>query len=196
MATMAETWTTRSRFRAELRTVLDELVNDATKDVKGGSWDGVPVVTRKDLDEAIEAAFGLPIPPPDERTAEVSTPAVVLVSAFCPRCSLPATIPVTIGPELRVDADGAEIRLKAKAKARSHTCGQLLLPVALDGQTDFGLDDIVTSNDALTDAERADEPATETEACPYPGCVLTAEHEGDHEHNPEPPADGPDQARP
>ena len=84
------------------------------------AWEGVPVVTRRDLDEIVGAVFAQPLPAPSENTAEVSTPAIVIVWAVCPRCAISQPIAVTIHPELLVDDDGAELRIKAKAKARTH----------------------------------------------------------------------------
>ncbi len=151
---------TRAMMLASYRKGLQDLIEDATQrpgarlDDDGvvtmtlGDWDGVPVVTRKRLDEAVDAVFGLPVPAPDERRAEVSTPAMVWVSAVCPRCAIPQVILMTVHPELLVDDDGSELRVKAKAKGVSHTCGQLPLPVAepgapADGQGSFELEDII-----------------------------------------------------
>lgn len=109
----------------------------------------VPVLTRRDVDEAIAAVWSQAIPMPEETAAEVHTPSSVLVWAICPRCSLAQAILVTIKPELLVSDEGSELRVKAKAKGRTHICGQLALPVAATDQESLGLDD---------------EPATEGEA--------------------------------
>jgi hypothetical protein len=146
--TMPETTVTRARMVRAYAEALQGLIGDATQqvgDVRGedgelamnlGDWDGVPVVTRKRLDEAVRAAFGLPVPAPEERAVEVSTPATVMVWAACPRCAIPQVILMSVHPELLVDDDGSELRVKAKAKGVSHTCGQLPLPAAADADPD------------------------------------------------------------
>lgn len=90
---------------------------------------GLRVVVRKDVDEAITAIFSQLVPMPIETTAEVHTPATIIVSAICPRCSLAQPIAMTINPELLIDDSGSELRIKAKAKGRTHICGQMPLPV-------------------------------------------------------------------
>lgn len=101
----------------------------------------VPVLTRRDVDEAIAAVWSQAIPMPEETSAEVHTPASIVVWAVCPRCSLAQPIVVTIKPELLVSDEGSELRVKAKAKGRTHICGQLPLPVVADGQESLGLDE-------------------------------------------------------
>ena len=183
-------FSTRAAFRADLERNLRALTTDARKEVAGGEWDGVPVVTIKDLDEAFAAVFDAPLPPPSSLRAEVRTPASVVVSAECPKCHLSAVIPVTIGAVLVVDGDGAELKLKAKAKARTHVCGQLGLDDVAGEQGSFELDDIVgAARDAVADAEQADDEAGDeitaaTEACPFPGCVRQVDHKGKHDVRP------------
>lgn len=109
-------------------------------------WAGVPVVTRKDLDEAIRAVFGYPVPAASETEAEVRTPAYVLVAAVCPRCHIAQDISVEINPELLISNDGSELRLKAKAKGRTHLCGQLPMPTN-------GHDAQATLDEVLDDSE-------------------------------------------
>lgn len=88
------------------------------------------VLTRKDVLEAVAAVFDQPLPPPPNDHAEVATikgKATVTVAAECPECGIAHPILLQIGPELLVDNDGKELRIKAKAKGRPHTCGQLPL---------------------------------------------------------------------
>ncbi len=162
---------TRRELRDAYLEALRALVEDATREVPSGEWEGVPVLTRKDLDEAIAAVFGVPVPAPDETWAEVRTPATVIVSAICPKCSVPTAISVHMHPELVVDDTGAEIRVKGKSKARAHVCGQLPLPetapAEADGQQAFDLDDLV--------GERCGEPLEGADPCSLP-----AGHEGGH----------------
>jgi len=158
------------------------------QEVEGGSWDGVRVVTAKDLAEALAGD----LPPASLFSAEVRTPARIAVDAVCPRCGIPSTIGVEIHPELVVDDDGAELRVKAKAKARTHLCGQTRLDEAADSdQMSFEIGDIVGSPDASevdfgegapADAdEGVDEgPQLDLGACPWPGCDLAADHPGAH----------------
>lgn len=114
---------------AQAEAEVDEEAQQAADELL--EWSGVPVVTRKDLDEALRAVFGQPLPPASETEAEVRTPAYVLVSAVCPRCHIAQDISVEINPELLISNDGSELRLKAKAKGRTHLCGQL--PLATNG---------------------------------------------------------------
>lgn len=158
-------WETRSQFRRDLLERLDELLIAAEHTVEGGPEDGDKVVTHKAWIEILRATEFAPLPAIDRHYAEVVTGASVTVWAPCPRCGIPGVINLQIDPELRVDTSSAELRLKAKAKPRSHTCGQLLLNSAsLDGQESFDLD-VMT------------EPV---DPCPFPGCELAAEHKGDH----------------
>lgn len=123
----------------------------------------VPVLTRRDVDEAIAAVFSQPIPMPEDTTAEVHTPATVIVSAICPRCSISQLIVVTMKPELLVSDEGSEIRIKAKAKGRAHICGQLPLPVnaEADGQEALGLEDPDGEDVVETDPQEFAEAAAE-----------------------------------
>lgn len=143
-------FSTRAVFRDDLERNLTTLLKDAERKVEGGSWDGVPVVTRKDLDEAIAAVFDAPLPPPSVIRVEVKTPATVVVSAECPKCHMSAVIPAVITAVLEVDDTGGELKLKAKSKKRTHVCGQATLDdaaAAADGQMGFELDDIVQPGD-------------------------------------------------
>lgn len=138
--TMPDVADTRARMLQLYREGLQALIEDATQrpgdlqDENGellmnlGDWDGVPVVTRKRLDEAIHAIFGQAIPAPSETTVEVSTPATVYLSTACPECGLARVIPVSLRGQLTVDDDGAELAAKAKSKPVPHICGQLALP--------------------------------------------------------------------
>lgn len=137
--TMPEVAETRALMLAAYREALVALIGDATQapgDVRDedgelsmvlADWDGVPVVTRKRLDQAINAIFSQPIPAPSETTVEVTTPATVLVSAVCPRCGIAQLIGMSVHPELLIDDEGSELRVKSKAKGRTHLCGQLPL---------------------------------------------------------------------
>ena len=139
--TMPEVAETRALMLSAYHKSLVALIEDATQrpgDVADGEngellmtlgdWDGVPVVTRKRLDEAIRAVFGQAIPAPSETTVEVSTPATVYLSTACPECGLARVIPVSLRGQLTVDDDGAELAAKAKSKPVPHICGQLALP--------------------------------------------------------------------
>jgi hypothetical protein len=136
-------WETRSQFRRDLLEKLDELLIAAEYTVEGGQEDGVKVVTHKAWIEILRATEFAPLPAIDRHYAEVVTGASVTVWATCPRCGIPGVINLQIDPELRVDSSSAELRLKAKAKPRTHTCGQLILSAGSKGQGSFELEDIV-----------------------------------------------------
>ncbi len=148
--------TPREAVRADLRDRFRELTDgfvqrvDVTASTSEESpadgeplWQNVPVVTVKDLEAAIRATFDVKLPPPSERTAEVATPATVFVAADCPRCHLPARIPLTISVELHQDDTGETLHLKGKSKPAIHTCGQMALPqrdAGDDGQEELPLE--------------------------------------------------------
>jgi hypothetical protein len=148
-------WETRSQFRRDLLDRLDELLIAAEHTIEGGPEDGVKAVTHKAWIEILRASEFAPLPAIDRHYAEVVTGANVIVWATCPRCGIPGVINLQIDPELRVDTSSAELRLKAKAKPRTHTCGQLLLPAAPEGQESFELQDIV--EDGADDAGDEDQ---------------------------------------
>jgi hypothetical protein len=107
-------------------------------------WQNVPVITVADFEAAFATTFGERLPAPSERTAEAATPALVIISAVCPRCQMPARIPLAVDVELHQDRDGETLHLKAKSKEAIHVCGQMPLPEGEEpAQGSFGLDDIV-----------------------------------------------------
>jgi hypothetical protein len=164
--------------------------------------DGLAVVTHKAWAEVMYQLSLEPLPPVSDHGAEVITHATITVWAVCPRCKIASPILVTIEPELRVDDAGGELRVKAKAKARTHVCGQLTIPSTpeVEGQTSLDLEDIVGERcdvilrydaEAEVDVycrlpaghegdhdELAAEP--EPEGCPWPGCEGEAGHQGAH----------------
>lgn len=155
MAQMPQAFGSRAAFRDDLKAVFVELVQEGEQQVEGGSWDGVPVLTRKTVDEAVAAVFNAPLPPYSDTRTEVATPGTILVSADCPKCHIASVIVLTVSSKLEVDDQGAELKLRAKAKARTHVCGQQSLPLDdLDGQESFELGEIVRPEDALLDEEQ------------------------------------------
>lgn len=163
---ISENPTTRESLR---RAVLGDLVDRCTAaavSIEGGALDGIEVVSLGTLRAQVTNALDDDLPPPTERRAEVTTPAIVLVSAICPECQLPVEIIVGLSPQLTVDNDGAEIAVKAKSKARVHVCGQLALRVVGD-QESFELEDIIGEA-----AEPESEPEAETRPCPACGAAL------------------------
>jgi hypothetical protein len=176
---------TRDEARRRARITLEELVRDAIQRVGADAdrngdaidledWKGVPVVTEKDLRQAILAAFSEPLPPPAEHTVEVSTPATVLVTAFCPRCRQPVLMELSeVEPDLIVHSNGsAELKLKAKTKPRAHVCGQMPLPVNRNGTTDqmTAFDPTGDSPDVVDDEQLA-LGAGESDGAPPPAVV-------------------------
>jgi hypothetical protein len=166
-------WTTRAAFRDALIVKLRQRAKELAQPIEGGALDGIEVLSLGILESALQELAADPLPPASETRAEVRTPATLVVSAMCPKCDLPAGIVLAITSRLEVDDEGSELKLRAKAKARTHFCGQLSLleaPIA-DGQEELPVDD-----------EEA-EPAAEAEAegCPFPGCVRPAEHRGKHD---------------
>lgn len=135
------------KFTAPRQAVVDLLrkrLEARLQDVEGGPWDGVRVVTAKDLAEALAEE----LPPASLFAAEVRTPGWVTVAAVCPRCAIPSDVSVYISAQLISEIGGNEIKLKAKSKGRSHVCGQTRIDEAADGdQGSFELEDIVGDDD-------------------------------------------------
>jgi hypothetical protein len=163
-------WETRRQFRDDLLDSLRDRLAEVGETVESGPLEGVHIVTRAQWMDVIYEISNIPLPPVDDHTAEVVTGATVLVWAKCPRCHIAGAIALTIEPELRVDDASAELRLRAKAKPRTHVCGQLTIPVGppVEGQESFELEDIV--GDAESDPE----------FCPWPGCEGESGHQGAH----------------
>lgn len=120
--------------RADLRrSVLEEVkaeILSRSQPIEDGALAGIEVVSIGHVADAVSVVASAPLPRLDTLTAEVATPASVLVHAACPRCSIPAGIVLTVRPELVIDDETAVLKLKAKAKARTHVCNQLPLPEA------------------------------------------------------------------
>ncbi len=138
--------TSRRALRDAYRDAVTDALEPVLEPVPGGEWDGAPAVLEPKLREAIASVFAGPPPGAPDGFAEVETPGTILVHAECPRCGIPAEITVYLGAVLTVDADGAEVSVKAKSKARGHTCGQLPLALGekIEGeQTEIDFDGIV-----------------------------------------------------
>lgn len=145
------------------------------------SFDGAPVVTIPALNEALGEVFGVPLPPPSDKHAEVTTPATIVVHAICPECGISAKTVVYLSSRLVVETGTGELNVKAASKARTHVHGQREL--------DEPVPDQVTIDDVLAgqpdDAPTEDVPTETTdqapeEVCPYPGCARAPEHRGLH----------------
>lgn len=97
-------------------------------------------ISRGQLGEALERVKRSDLPPIDVGSAEVKTPAEVFVDAICPECNLPTRILVILSTVLETTREaGSTIKLKAKAKGRTHVHHQLALEVD-EAQTELGLD--------------------------------------------------------
>lgn len=153
--------TSRRALRDAYRDAIAKELEARELTLSSGEFDGVPVVTVKNIEEAIALVFAGPPPGTPDGFAEVATPANVLVHAECPRCGIPAEINVVMGAVLTVDQDGAELSAKAKSKARTHICGQL--PLALGEKSEgeqesIDFDSIVGPTREETIARRDAEP--------------------------------------
>jgi hypothetical protein len=138
-------WETRREFRDDMLDYLGERLAEEAQTIESGSLEGLRIVSAAQWRAVLNEARNAPLPPVSNHSAEVVTGATVLVWAKCPRCHIAGPIALTIDPELRVDDASAELRLRAKAKPRTHVCGQLTIPVgpAAEGQESFELEDIV-----------------------------------------------------
>lgn len=137
-----------------VRVELDRMLTP----IEGGALDGIEVVSKGEIAQAILNVKAQTLPPIDTGTAEVRTPADVYVDAICPECDLPTRVLVQLSAVLETTREaGSTIKLKAKAKSRGHVHHQLALEEADPDQQDFGLEDIVRPEGQLSDDER-DEP--------------------------------------
>lgn len=139
---LADTLTTREAVR---RAALEDIVARcelASTSIEGGELDGIKVVSMGTLRDQVTGSLLVALPPPSEHVAEVSTPATVTVSAFCPECKLSVKIAVILTPELVVDASGAELKIKAKAKKAPHQHNQLSID-DLGDDVQVGMDELV-----------------------------------------------------
>lgn len=149
----------RAALRDAYLRSLEEGFDERKQSVEGGSWDGVPVLTEPAFNELLSATLRGPIPPTNDQHAEIRTPGTVIVSAICPRCDLPTTVILTVSPELVVDDSGAEIRVKTKAKARAHVCGQqeIFDRAALEDDSQMRLEDLVGETEEALVVSRLEE---------------------------------------
>ena len=151
--TVETTVNTRGAQRlAVLEAVRNEIASLLTP-IEGGALDGIQVVSKGEVDQAIANVKAQPLPPIDSGTAEVKTPADVYVDAICPECELPTRLLIQLSAVLETTREaGSSIKLKAKVKARGHVHHQLALDEGEEtDQQDFGLEDIVRPEDALSD---------------------------------------------
>lgn len=134
------------------------------------AWTKLPVIARRQWHEVLDRVFGERLPPANETTAEVKTPAEILVWAFCPRCKQPAAIRLFVEPILTIDSSGSQLKLKASSKATYHVCGQQVLPSGnghlADGQVE------AFPGDTEEEAEEESEVPTKLQA-------ITVETEGE-----------------
>lgn len=162
--------------------------------MEGGPMDGIEVISEGHVREALDEVLRAPLPLLDETTAEVSTPASVVVNAECPRCHIAQSLGVVITPVLTVDPDGSAIRLKVKGAGQpgshTHVCGQLPLPRSAAEPGLFELADITggrkldpeDEDDGVDDDQGNPDALPET--CPFPDCTRPVDHAGDHsDHN-------------
>lgn len=168
-----------TRTVAELQSLVEETARDATEGQPASKVEAaveadllaitdVPVITKRDVDQALNAIFGQPVPMPDETWAEVHTPATIVTSAVCPRCGMAQRILVNLHAELLIGEDGSELRVKPKTKGVAHICGQLPLPVeeVADGQQELPLDAEAEAEEEVKLLEAGETPDAEAEAEP------------------------------
>lgn len=150
--------TPRERDRSKLR----EALREAAMAVPGGAWDGQTVVRL----EAVLDALSEPLEAASDYASEVRTDgqthARLVVWAACPLCDVAQPLVLTVAPRLTVEDDSREIKLVGKTKARTHVCGQEVLPLA------GGIDDAIrmwseTELGAVDDGDAPSEPTDDGE---------------------------------
>lgn len=173
---LSRTFTTRERYRADIEAALGRVVADnklgahETFDPPLTLEEGeaeIPVVTVKALDEALQAIFRDDLPPPDEKAAEVRTPAFLTIWARCPNCGIHMVIPVAISPVLTLGDGVGELKIKATSKGRIHACNQLTLDEPNGQQAAFAADSteiatvmVETTVDVSDDADETGDDAS------------------------------------
>jgi hypothetical protein len=192
--TLATVANTRAAQRSGLIEELRVALTARQVAIEGGALDGVEVVSEGHIREALDEILAGELPELDDRTAEVRTPATVLVEAECPRCHIAQEIDVELGAVLTTDSKSSSLKLRAKATARIHICGQMRMVGAsdeVDGQEEaFELEDITGGEtEPVADETRVGDMADptfpdirdEVEVCPHPHCILPGDHSGQHE---------------
>lgn len=160
MPSYVDTWEHRQQFRGRLLREVRRLAEEdlLTLDTPG-MYEGLEVVTLKNLRERLNVLELEDLPPASGTAAEIATPGFVTLWAKCPRCGESAPIRVSLESELRVDSHAGTLHAKAKAKPASHICGQTLLPVGeAEGQEDFDLEDVVGDQADAEDLTDETEP--------------------------------------
>ena len=134
--------------REELADHLHDALLEAATTLEGGPLDGREVV---ELEEVNRIFMRENWPSINFHGGDVRTPSRVVVESGCPRCYQTSSILMTIDTELRVDHSGSTLRLHAKAKPASHTCGQVSAELGANGQEAFDFAE-------LTDADGVIQP--------------------------------------
>ncbi|MCU0505701.1 MAG: hypothetical protein MUE82_08010 [Chloroflexi bacterium] len=148
-----------TRLEAYAR-ALREALEARLMAIEGGPDDGTLMVTAK---EVADVFTEVPVPPADGHSAELATPASVYLDARCHICGEKARVIVGLESKTTVDDKKGVIAAKVDAGSAVHLCGQMpLLPDAdeVDGQMTWAIGPMGD--------------------CPFPACVLPAEHEGPH----------------
>jgi hypothetical protein len=174
--TYVDTWEHRGQFRGRLLREVRRLAEEDILTIDApGIYEGLEVVTLKNLNERLNVLELEELPPASGMAAEIRTPGFVTLWAKCPRCGESAPIRVSLESELRVDSHAGTLHAKAKAKPASHVCGQTLLPVGDEDQEDFGLDDVVGEVPELADLQAILHEADLLETTGYPDDEAGAE---------------------
>jgi hypothetical protein len=184
---------TRGAFRLSVIEAIRGEIEALLVPIEGGPLDGVAVVSKGSVTEALERVKVSALPPIDITSAEVKTPADVYVDTICPECNVPTRILVQLSAVLETTREaGSTIKLKARAKGKTHVHHQLPLDMeAAHGQESFDLEDIVKPEDELTDEERG---AGEIQPEPDAGDVEAAPNaEIDPDHDEGAQVDDPDE---
>lgn len=127
MTKFGDTLTTREALIAATLDTLEVKANEASQTIEGGALDGISVVSIDTLRGLTLDVRSMPLPPPSDRYAEVTTPAEIKVSMPCPECGVPVTSTLFVHPQLIVEGNVRKIKAKAKAEPVVHMHGQLPL---------------------------------------------------------------------
>lgn len=129
--------------------ILDEQRKNALMDrlkslsaLAGDELEGISIVTARDIDEV----FAGPFEADYSHKAELATPAHLVVDLECLSChqTIP-DVPATLSAVTTTEKEGVgKVKMRLKADAQVHTCGQMALPkvpAAPEVEGQVGMDD-------------------------------------------------------
>jgi len=116
--------------REQDRLLVAERLKAEAKEVVGGVWDGRVVIPYERLLDALDAPMEAASEYASELRIDRESGGRIVIWADCPNCGITQPLSAELHPQLVVGGGYAELKVKAKSKARTHTCGQEPLPLS------------------------------------------------------------------